>query len=185
MIRMTGTRLCSRCCSLARWKTKTEKLVAAGDKAGNFWILDAESGKLVNNLVASFQKNAHVPPSPEGNVACPNTLGGIEYQGGAYDPATNAFYIPSQNECGTWTASQDAIYIAGQFYIGGTFPKLLGPNTGQMNAIDVIMDFTALSVQPAELWRRPRDRFGPGVFRQPRRGGKRLRRQDRPDPVGL
>ncbi len=112
-------------------------LVAAGDKAGNFWILDAKDGKLVNNLVANFQKNTDVPPSPDGNVACPNTLGGIEYQGGAYDPATNAFYIPSQNECGTWTASKEAVYIAGQFYIGGTFPQLLGPNTGQMNAIDV------------------------------------------------
>ena len=32
---------------------------------------------------------------------------------------------------------KDVVYIAGQFYLGGTFPKLVGPNTGQMNAIDV------------------------------------------------
>jgi alcohol dehydrogenase (cytochrome c) len=113
------------------------KLVAAGDKAGNFWILDAESGKLVDKTITSFQKNVNVPPSIEGNIACPNTLGGIEYQGGAFDPATNAFYIPSQNECGSWTASKDAVYIAGQFYLGGGFPTLVGPNTAQMNAIDV------------------------------------------------
>ena len=113
------------------------KLVAAGDKAGNFWILDAETGKLVDKTITSFQKNVDVAPTVEGNVACPNTLGGIEYQGGAFDPATNAFYIPSQNECGEWTASKDAVYIAGQFYLGGGFPKLIGPNTGQMNAIDV------------------------------------------------
>jgi len=115
----------------------TEKLVAAGDKAGNFWILDAATGKLVDHTVASFQKGVDTPPSIAGNVACPNTLGGIEYQGGAYDPATNTFFIPSQNECGTWTAEKDAVYIAGQFYLGGTFPNLLGPNTGQMNGIDV------------------------------------------------
>jgi alcohol dehydrogenase (cytochrome c) len=114
----------------------SRQLVAAGDKAGNFWILDAATGKLLNHTVASFQKGVNQAPSLEGNVACPNTLGGIEYQGGAFDPATNDFYVPSQNECGQWKATKDAVYIAGQFYLGGTFPKLLGPNTGQMNAIN-------------------------------------------------
>ncbi|MDQ2802578.1 MAG: PQQ-binding-like beta-propeller repeat protein [Pseudomonadota bacterium] len=113
------------------------QLIAAGDKAGNFWILDAGTGKLVNHTVASFQKGVDTPPSTEGNVACPNTLGGIEYQGGGYDPVSNTFYIPSQNECGTWTANKDVIYIAGQFYLGGAFPNLLGPDTSQMNAINV------------------------------------------------
>jgi alcohol dehydrogenase (cytochrome c) len=113
------------------------QLVATGDKAGNFWILDAGTGSLVDHTVTSFQKGTHTEPTIEGNIACPNTLGGIEYQGGAFDPATNAFYVPSQNECGRWTAQKDAVYIAGQFYLGGGFPKLVGPNTGQMNAIDV------------------------------------------------
>jgi alcohol dehydrogenase (cytochrome c) len=116
---------------------KPQKLVAAGDKAGNFWILDAESGKLVSHTAANFQKGMNTPPNLTGNVACPNTLGGIEYQGGSYDPATNSFIIPSQNECGLWKATREAVYIAGQFYIGGFFPKLIGPNTGQLNAIDV------------------------------------------------
>ncbi len=115
----------------------TRNLVATGDKAGNFWILDAATGQLVDHTVASFQKGVDTAPSVEGNIACPNTLGGIEYQGGAFDPATNAFYVPSQNECGRWTSHKDVMYIAGQFYLGGAFPKLVGPNTGQMNAIDV------------------------------------------------
>jgi len=113
---MTGIRRCSPCCSRAR---------------------SATDGKLVDHTAASFQKNQDLAPSIAGNIACPNTLGGIEYQGGAFDPATNAFYIPSQNECGFWTATKDVVYIAGQFYLGGAFPKLVGPNTGQMNAIDV------------------------------------------------
>ncbi len=113
------------------------QLLATGDKAGNFWILDATDGKLVDHTVASFQKSVGTPPSPEGNIACPNTLGGIEYQGGAFDPATNTFFVPSQNECGLWTAEKEAVYIAGQFYTGGGFPKLVGPDTGQMNAVDV------------------------------------------------
>ncbi|MGH7160085.1 MAG: PQQ-binding-like beta-propeller repeat protein, partial [Acetobacteraceae bacterium] len=105
------------------------KLVATGDKAGNFWILDAKTGKLIDHTAISFQKAQHTSPSPEGDVACPSTLGGVEYQGGAYDPATN--------ECGFWKATKDAVYIAGAFYLGGSFPTLVGPDTGQMNAINV------------------------------------------------
>ena len=116
---------------------ESRSLVAAGDKAGNFWILDAGTGKLVDHTAVSFQKGQNSAPSLEGNIACPNTLGGVEYQGGAFDPATNNFYVPSQNECGRWKATKDAVYIAGEFYLGGTFPTLVGPNTGQMNAISV------------------------------------------------
>jgi alcohol dehydrogenase (cytochrome c) len=114
-----------------------EKLVATGDKAGNYWLLDATTGKLVDHTAISFQKGHDTSPTIEGNYACPNTLGGVEYQGGSYDPATNTVFLPSQNECGFWTATKDAVYVAGQFYLGGAFPKLVGPNTGQMNAIDV------------------------------------------------
>jgi alcohol dehydrogenase (cytochrome c) len=112
-------------------------LVAAGDKGGNFWILDAETGKLVDHTVVSFQKGQNTEPSREGNIACPNTNGGIEFNGGSYDPATNAFIVPSVNQCGRWKSLDQAVYIAGQFYLGGTFPELVGPSTGQLNAIDV------------------------------------------------
>jgi alcohol dehydrogenase (cytochrome c) len=116
---------------------QTEKLIATGDKAGNVWILDATSGKLLSRTGVSFQFNQDQAPSLEGNYACPNTLGGVEYQGGSFDPATNTLFVPSQTECGFWTATKDVVYVAGQFYLGGAFPKLVGPNTGDMNAIDV------------------------------------------------
>jgi alcohol dehydrogenase (cytochrome c) len=116
---------------------QTEKLIATGDKAGNVWILDATSGKLLSRTGVSFQFNQDQAPSLQGNYACPNTLGGVEYQGGSFDPATNTLLVPSQNECGFWTATKDVVYVAGQFYLGGAFPKLIGPNSGDMNAIDV------------------------------------------------
>jgi alcohol dehydrogenase (cytochrome c) len=116
---------------------QSRELVAAGDKGGNFWILDATDGKLVDHLAVSTQKGQDTEPSPEGNLACPNTNGGVEYNGGSYDPQTNMFYVPSVDECGIWKKLPTATYIGGQFYLGGTFPKLSGPNTGWMNAVDV------------------------------------------------
>ena len=116
---------------------KSHDLVAAGDKGGNFWVLDAKDGDVVYHTAVSFQHNQDSHPTQAGNVACPNTNGGVEYNGGSYDPETNMFYLPSSNECGLWHSSKQAIYISGQFYLGGSFPKFVGPNTGQMNALDI------------------------------------------------
>ena len=112
-------------------------LVAAGDKGGNFWVLDSASGHLVDQTAVSFQHGQDTDPTLSGNVACPNTNGGVEYNGGAYDPATNTFYVPSVNECGFWRSTQQAMYINGQFYLGGVFPTFVGPNTGDFNAVDI------------------------------------------------
>ncbi|HZD91298.1 MAG TPA: hypothetical protein VE224_14445, partial [Pseudolabrys sp.] len=49
----------------------------------------------------------------------------------------NTFFVPSTNQCGKWSAKNKAEYIAGQFYLGGAFPSLTGPNTGWFSAIDV------------------------------------------------
>jgi alcohol dehydrogenase (cytochrome c) len=113
------------------------QLVADGDKAGNFWLLNSATGQLVNHLQVSMQYNQNSEPSLKGNTACPNTNGGVEFNGGSYDPQTNMVYLPSSNECGYWHATKNVVYIAGQFYLGGAFPTFVGPSTGQLNAINV------------------------------------------------
>ncbi len=115
----------------------SRSLVAAGDKGGNFWVLDAGTGALVYHLAVSTQKGQNTEPNRAGNVACPNTNGGVEFNGGSYMPDTNAFYVPSVDQCGTWKSNGTASYVAGQFYLGGAFPSLYGPSTGYMNAIDI------------------------------------------------
>ncbi len=116
---------------------KSMHLVADGDKGGNFWLLDARTGKVVNHLRVSMQYGQNTEPDLKGDVACPNTNGGVEFNGGAYDPQTDMVYLPTSNECGFWRSTRDVTYIAGQFYLGGAFPKFVGPNTGQLNAIDI------------------------------------------------
>lgn len=113
------------------------EMVAAGDKAGNFWLLDANDGKLLSQTAVSHQVGQNTNPDLAGDTACPNTNGGVEYNGGSFDPTTNMFFVPSVDECGLWKKSPTATYVAGQFFLGGSFPKLVGPNTGWMNAIDV------------------------------------------------
>jgi alcohol dehydrogenase (cytochrome c) len=112
-------------------------LVASGDKGGNFWVLDAGTGAVVYHIPVSTQRGQNTEPNRTGDIACPNTNGGVEFNGGSYMPETNAFYVPSVDQCGVYTSPGTSSYIAGQFYLGGAFPKEYGPSTGYMNAIDI------------------------------------------------
>lgn len=114
------------------------KLVAIGDKAGNFVILDRMTGKVVHRMSVSNQTGLQTTvPTIKGTTACPNHGGGIEWLGGAFDPATNLFVIPSTQECGFWKRLPGPPkYIPGQHYSGGVSPKRQG-GTGVVSAIDV------------------------------------------------
>lgn len=112
-------------------------LVAVGDKAGNFVILDRLSGKVVHRLALSEQENTDAPPTLEGVKACPNHGGGIEWNGGTFDPATNSFLVPSTNECAIFKlVTENPQYIPGQPYEGGALPKRQN-GTGMLTSIDV------------------------------------------------
>ena len=100
-------------------------------------MLDAGTGTVVYHIAVSTQKGQNTEPSRAGNIACPNTNGGVEFNGGSYMPETNAFYVPSVDQCGMWTSPGTATYVSGQFYLGGAFPKLVGPSTGYMSAVDI------------------------------------------------
>ena len=114
------------------------RLVAIGDKGGNFVILDRSSGAVVHRMVLSTQKGLDIPPTAQGNEACPNHGGGIEWNGGAYDPDSNLFLVPSTEECGVFKLASDAPpeYIPGQPYEGGALPRRRN-GTGVLSAVDV------------------------------------------------
>ncbi len=116
---------------------QTRSLVAIGDKAGNFLLLDRSSGKVVHRLALDNQAGLNTLPSRNGTSACPNHGGGIEWNGGAYDPDSNSFLVPSTEECAVWKITSDAPqYIPGQPYTGGPLPKRQN-GTGLLTSIDV------------------------------------------------
>jgi alcohol dehydrogenase (cytochrome c) len=105
-------------------------LVAIGDKAGNFVLLDRKSGNVVHRLALSKQLGLDAQPTHEGSEACPN-------HGGAYDPNSNSFLVPSTEECAVWKiTSDDPQYIPGQVYSGGPFPRRQN-GTGVLSSVDV------------------------------------------------
>ena len=112
-------------------------LVAIGDKAGNFVLLDRNTGQVVHRLAVSQQSGLDTAPTLQGTEACPNHGGGIEWNGGAYDPHSNSFLIPSTEECAVFKIiSTDPEYVPGQTYTGGPLPKRRN-GTGVLTSIDV------------------------------------------------
>jgi len=117
-------------------------LVATGDKAGTFWVFDRETGKRVYRVALSYQTNIDVAPNASGETTCPSHGGGIEYNGGAYDPVTNLFVVPSVDECATWTLDPSVAetgivpYVPGKLYTGGALAKRTH-SVGWLTAIDM------------------------------------------------
>jgi alcohol dehydrogenase (cytochrome c) len=113
-------------------------LVAIGDKAGDFLILDQATGAVVHRLAVSDQTGLFTTvPTLAGTTACPNHGGGIEWNPGAYDPASNLFVVPSTQECGFWKLqTEHPVYVPGQPYTGGALPARRA-GTGLLTAVDV------------------------------------------------
>jgi alcohol dehydrogenase (cytochrome c) len=116
----------------------TRHLLAIGDKAADLGIFDRTSGKLVYKLGVDNQTGIFTThPTVTGTHACPNHGGGIEWNGGSYDPATNFFLVPSTEECATWkVASGTPVWTPGQNYHWGPLPKRRNA-TGKLSAIDI------------------------------------------------
>lgn len=117
---------------------KPRKLVAIGDKAADFVVLDRTSGKVVYRLAVDNQNGIFTTqPTKAGTTACPNHGGGIEWNGGSYDPGSNLFLVPSTQECATWKlADPEPKWMPGQPFSGGPLPKRR-PATGMLTAIDI------------------------------------------------
>ena len=116
----------------------TRHLLAIGDKAANFAVFDRTNGKLLFKLGVDNQTGIFTThPTPAGTHACPNHGGGIEWNGGAYDPGTNLFLVPSTEECAIWKVQTGPpVWVPGQNFHPGPLPKR-GTPTGKLSAIDV------------------------------------------------
>jgi alcohol dehydrogenase (cytochrome c) len=78
-------------------------------------------------------------PGKPGKGACPNLIGGKNWQPMSYNPQTGLVYIPSNNVCMDWAVS-DVSYKKGVFYLGAEFPTLPGPDgyLGELIAWDPV-----------------------------------------------
>ncbi len=134
---------------------KTPVLMKA-DRNGFFFVANRENGKVLSaekfvpstNWASKWDVNTMKPvEDPEKRAgpghpiknACPNLIGGKNWQPMSFNPETGLVYIPSNNVCMDWGVS-DVSYKKGVFYLGAEFPTLPGPGgyLGELIAWDPI-----------------------------------------------
>ena len=98
---------------------KTRKLVATSGKDGLLHVLDRETRKQVYEVPVTTRLNVDKPPTREGLRACPGVLGGVQWNGPAFNPLTNMLYVNAVDWCGTFNKAAEARFVSGSFYMGG------------------------------------------------------------------
>ena len=67
------------------------------------------------------RENVDAIPTVEGVHRCPGLLGGMEWNGPAYDPGSNTLFAPAVDWCGVFAkAPKDPPIMQGMHYYGGS-----------------------------------------------------------------
>ena len=92
--------------------------LAVANKGGWLYIYDRNNRRLLSKEAVSTQENADVPLTLELAHVCPGLLGGVQWNGPAYDPARRSIFINSVDWCGS-TKLAPAEHSPGRLYFGG------------------------------------------------------------------
>jgi alcohol dehydrogenase (cytochrome c) len=114
---------------------RERSLVATVGKDGVLRTVDRSSQEILYHTAITTIKNAEAPVTPKSTFACPGILGGVLWNGPAYNPGTNLMYVGAVDWCGTFTAEETAHYIPGKMYLEGTFQKA-ATSQGWITAVD-------------------------------------------------
>src|SRR6266540_407587 len=100
---------------------KTRKLVALAGKDGLLRVLDRETKEPLYATPVTTRSNVDEPLTVKGTYTCPGVLGGVLWNGPAYNPNTNMLYTPAVDWCGRFIKASEDRFIPGQLYMGGTY----------------------------------------------------------------
>lgn len=110
--------------------------VAIAGKEGMLASVDRATQAVAFKLPITTILNADKDPTPEGIRACPGVLGGVEWNGPAFDTDSGTIYVGSVDWCATFTSGAYE-YVQGELYMGtGYTPDRTEMATGWIHAID-------------------------------------------------
>lgn len=95
------------------------RLVTTVGKDGMLRAIDRDSKNIVYETAVTTRKNAEIPVGLTPLHACPGLLGGVEWNGPAFNPGTNLLYVPAVDWCATFVAFEQVRHIPGKLYMGG------------------------------------------------------------------
>jgi alcohol dehydrogenase (cytochrome c) len=113
------------------------QVVVTAGKDGLLRLLDRRSHEVVHEVPVTSRLNVEAPITKEGVRACPGYLGGVEWNGPAFNPVTALLYVPAVDWCATFKSADSVEYKPGGPYVGGE-PELDSATTGTgwLTAVD-------------------------------------------------
>jgi alcohol dehydrogenase (cytochrome c) len=67
---------------------------------------------------------------------CPGVLGGVEWNGPAYNPGANLLFVNAVDWCTTFALEDTVRYVPGQLYMGGSVDLDSTTSQGWLTAVD-------------------------------------------------
>src|SRR5215467_3087978 len=99
---------------------KARAVITVSGKDGLLRLLDRDSQDQFYEVPITTRENVDALPTVEGVHRCPGLLGGMEWNGPAYDPGSNTLFVPAVDWCGTFSkAPKDPPIMQGMHYYGG------------------------------------------------------------------
>ena len=95
-------------------------LVATSGKDGMLRTVDRNSREVIHKAAVTTVENSETPVTTKGVHACPGVLGGVEWNGPAFNPGTNMLYVGAVDWCATFKSAEVVQRIPGRIYMGGT-----------------------------------------------------------------
>jgi alcohol dehydrogenase (cytochrome c) len=119
-------------------KGKPRNLLTVSGKDGLLRLMDRDSHDVLYELPITTRTNFEAVPTVAGAHGCPGLLGGMEWNGPAYSPASKTLYVATVDWCGTFTRSdKPPTFTENAHYYGGAVtPDPREQSRGWLQAID-------------------------------------------------
>jgi alcohol dehydrogenase (cytochrome c) len=116
---------------------KTRKLIAVAGKDGMLHVLDRESHEPLYEVPVTTRTDADAAPTTAGTHACPGILGGVQWNGPAYNPLTGMLYVNAVDWCGKFAKAEELHTTEGRGFLGGSYTEdPVESSRGWLTAVD-------------------------------------------------
>ncbi len=102
------------------YNSKGERMIALGSKDGYVYGVNRENQQRVFKTMITTVKNAGVRATSGGVEICPGPLGGVEWNGPAFDRPNKAIVVGAVDWCAILSAEEGFKFKPGEFNLGGT-----------------------------------------------------------------
>ena len=114
------------------------RVIAPAGKAGLVLLVDRNTHDLLSETPVTTRLNVELPVTTEPVKVCPGLLGGVEWNGPAFNPVTGLVYVPAVDWCGEYVALDSTEYKPGDNFGGKIVFDSLDQSLGWLTAVDPV-----------------------------------------------